>query len=435
MAITPLPTPPNRSMTPAAFITAADAFIEALPQFQEEANAAAEAMDLNDTTSTSTTSVVIGTGAKSLTVQASKSYVPGMTVKIARTSDGTKWMVGDVTSYNSGTGALAVTVSKIQGSGTFTDWTISFASTEQLTADSISTAMLQDDAVTSAKIAADAILAEHLSDSVLGFAMINGTLTASVAGNAFTVAIKTKAGTDPSAADPVLIVFRNATITDGTYSVVSVTAATSLVVSSGSTLGTVNAQAARLAVLLLNNAGTAELAINNLSGGVNLDETGVISTTAEGGAGAADSATVVYSTAARTNVAYRVVGIIDITEATAGTWASGPTKLTLVGTGQALAMSSLGFGQTWQDVTGSRALSTTYYNTTGRPIQVCVTLRSANASGTDLAIVVNGVTVVSPTSTAASGYDVSASVIVPPGGSYSATGSNSGSLNLWSELR
>jgi hypothetical protein len=121
----------------------------------------------------------------------------------------------------------------------------------------------------------DVIDAATLADSSLGFAMINGTLTASVAANALTVAIKTKAGTDPSATDPVLIVFRNATITDGTYSVVSVTAATSLVVSSGSTLGTVNATAARLAVLLVNNAGTAELAINNLSGGVNLDETGV----------------------------------------------------------------------------------------------------------------------------------------------------------------
>jgi hypothetical protein len=132
MAIDALPTPPNRNMSPEQFIAAADAFIEALPTFQSQANAAAEAMNLNDTTSTSTTSVLIGTGAKSLTVQASKSYVPGMTVKIARTSDGTKWMVGDVTSYNSGTGALAVTVSKVQGSGTFTDWTISFASTEQI---------------------------------------------------------------------------------------------------------------------------------------------------------------------------------------------------------------------------------------------------------------------------------------------------------------
>jgi hypothetical protein len=95
-------------------------------------NSVAQAFNFNSTNSTSTTSLTIGTGAKSLTVDASKSYLPGQTVKIARTSDGTKWMLGDVTSYNSTTGALAVTVSKIQGSGTFTDWTITLAATDTI---------------------------------------------------------------------------------------------------------------------------------------------------------------------------------------------------------------------------------------------------------------------------------------------------------------
>ena len=50
---------------------------------------------------------------------------------------------------------------------------------------------------------------------------------------------------------------------------------------------------------------------------------GVVSTTAEGGAGAADSAFTMYSTTARTNVAFRVLGYIEIqTGATAGNWAS-----------------------------------------------------------------------------------------------------------------
>jgi hypothetical protein len=67
MAITALPTPPNRNMTPEEFIAAADAFLEALPTFQSEANAAAEAMNLNDTSGTSATSNSIGTGAKTFT--------------------------------------------------------------------------------------------------------------------------------------------------------------------------------------------------------------------------------------------------------------------------------------------------------------------------------------------------------------------------------
>ncbi len=126
MAITDLPTPPSRA-TPSTFSTLADAFIAALPTFVTEANAQAVALTLNATTSTSTTSVAIGTGAKNLTVNASKSYQPGMSVKIARTAAPANWMHGNVTSYNSGTGALVVNVTHILGSGTFTDWTITFS--------------------------------------------------------------------------------------------------------------------------------------------------------------------------------------------------------------------------------------------------------------------------------------------------------------------
>lgn len=43
------------------------------------------------------------------------------------------------------------------------------------------------------------------------------------------------------------------------------------------------------------------------------------------------------------------------------------------GTTQTTAPSAgLGYGQTYQNVTSSRALSTTYYNTTGKPITVSV---------------------------------------------------------------
>lgn len=141
-------------------------------------------------------------------------------------------------------------------------------------------------------------------------------ITASVGSNALTVTL-----------NPTLLDFRSSTLTSGTVNTRSVSAAISVTVSSGSTLGTANNVAARLVVIAIDNAGTVELAIANLAGQPYLDETGLISTTAEGGAGAADSATVIYSTTARTNVPYRVVGFIDITQATAGTWASAPTVI------------------------------------------------------------------------------------------------------------
>jgi hypothetical protein len=306
-----LPTPPSRSDAPATFISKANAFIAALVNFVLQLNVVARAFNFNATNSTSTTSLSIGTGAKSLTVDASKSYLPGQTVKIARTSDGTKWMLGDVTSYNSTTGALAVTVSKVQGSGTFTDWTITLAATDQFT----------DDSVTASKLA----------DSALGFTLINGTLERSVTGNALTISIKTKAGADPSANDPVLVSFRNATAGVGDYTILSITAATSITVSSGSTLGTSNNVPFKLWVVGFNDAGTFRLGVINTVSGTNiypLYPDTVASSTAEGGAGAADSAHVFYTGTAVTSKAYVPLGYLEWTSglATAGTWSAVSTN-------------------------------------------------------------------------------------------------------------
>jgi hypothetical protein len=225
--------------------------------------------------------------------------------------------------------------------------------------------------------------------------------------------------------------FRSTTLGSGTVTTVSGTPA-NLVISSGSTLGTVNAVASRIVVIALNNAGTIELAAVNISGGNQLDETNLISTTAEGGAGAADSANVIYSTTARTSVAYRVIGFIDSTQATAGTWATAPSTIQGVG-GQALAaLSSIGYGQTWQNVAGSRALGTTYYNTTGKPIQVNAQPQATtNGSST---IVVNGVTAAQTIASANLGVLVTA--IVPPSASYVVDNNQaSKSLITWLELR
>ncbi len=144
-------------------------------------------------------------------------------------------------------------------------------------------------------------------------------ISASVGSNALTIS-----------ASALSLDFRSATLTSGTVTTVSGTPA-NLVISSGSTLGTVSAAPSRIAVLALNNAGTIELAAVNVAGLVDLSETGVISTTAEGGAGAADSASVIYSTTARSNVAYRVIGYLDSTQATAGTWATAPSTIQGIG--------------------------------------------------------------------------------------------------------
>jgi len=245
-------------------------------------------------------------------------------------------------------------------------------------------------------------------------------ITATVAANALTVTL-----------NPTTLEFRSSTLTSGTVVSRAVSSAISMTVSSGSTLGTVSAQQSRIVVLALDNAGTVELAVVNISGGNDLTETGLISTTAEGGAGAADSASTIYSTTARSSVAYRVVGYVESTQATAGTWATAPSTIQGCG-GQALtAMSSLGYSQVWTNVTSSRAYSTTYYNTTGRPISVSINVSGANNLTSSLTV--NGLVIQSITNSTGGTLGVPLTAIVPPSGSYSASGTLT--ISTWLELR
>ena len=154
-------------------------------------------------------------------------------------------------------------------------------------------------------------------------ALVNHSLAATVAANALTIALKDSAGANPSAGSPVKIAFRSATLTSGDITTVSTTAAVSTVISSGSTAGHTSTVAGDLYIGALNNAGTVELCWSTRP----FDENALISTTAEGGAGAADSATVIYSTTARSNVAVRYLGKLVSTQTTAGTWAAIPTNI------------------------------------------------------------------------------------------------------------
>jgi hypothetical protein len=165
--------------------------------------------------------------------------------------------------------------------------------------------------------------------------MINGTLVASVSGNALTIAVKTLAGNDPSAADPVQIVFRNATAATGDYIVRTLTTATSLVISSGSSLGVAaNSTAFKIWIVGFDDGGVFRLgAFNAVSGKTiaGLSAYGLASSTAEGGAGAADSAQVFYTGTAVAAKPYAVLGFMTWGSglASVGAWAAGPTLVQL----------------------------------------------------------------------------------------------------------
>ena len=159
--------------------------------------------------------------------------------------------------------------------------------------------------------------------------------TATVSSKALTITLQDVNGNTPTASSPVPIVFRNATLTTPALATVLATAATTVVVPSGGTLGFAAAQASRIYVVALNNAGTAELAVwHSLSTqslkGIN---EGILHTSTTIGTGS-DSAHVLYSTTGRSNVAVRVLGYIDIaTGAVAGEWDNEDTVIQMMGLG------------------------------------------------------------------------------------------------------
>lgn len=76
-------------------------------------------------TGTSISPVTIGTGSKSFTIQAGRSFVPG--AFLTAYFDATNYMWGTVDTYDAGTGALVMASAAAVGSGTKTAWTISLA--------------------------------------------------------------------------------------------------------------------------------------------------------------------------------------------------------------------------------------------------------------------------------------------------------------------
>ena len=87
-------------------------------------NSAQSALSAPGTSANSTTSIEIGTGLKTFTIETGKVFVPGMTLKAYSYGN---WIIGYINSYDSGTGELVLNASTVFGSGTYSEWTISIS--------------------------------------------------------------------------------------------------------------------------------------------------------------------------------------------------------------------------------------------------------------------------------------------------------------------
>lgn len=95
-------------------------------------------------------------------------------------------------------------------------------------------------------------------------------------------------------------------------------------------------------------------------------------------------------------------------------------------------LTSIGIGQTWQNVTASRALSTNYTNTTGKPILIYVNYTSG-ANGYGVSCTINGIGMIG----AENQLNLRSYVtfIIPVNGTYYIAPNSSVTIQIWAELR
>jgi hypothetical protein len=408
-------------------------------------------------TGNSTTSRSISTGSKTFTIEAGKAFVADEWVLIFSKADAGNNLYGQITDYTGST--LTVNVIAITGSGTFADWTIVLSGAEQtkgrqppvgvgdasgpgssvagniasftdttgkLLADSGVEAVKANQAQAEAGTSTSVLMNPARTNDAIkaltptaGVDILNGYIVASVSASAITLALKTTAGTDPSASDPVKIAFRNATVTNGVGVVRSVTAALSLVIPQGATLGFASSEVDVIYAAFLDNAGTVELAVVK-DGSLITEDRNVSSTTIGTGS---DSATVIYSATGRSNVSCRLAAVIVIqTDSTAGDWTNAPTRVTNVSHGlyppnkNTIRCSVVYNTTTSTSITDSFNVSSLTDNGTGETtINFAVVQPDAKYA---VAAFVNGTNIVNgntgtPAAPSASSFDINTSTAVP----------------------
>jgi hypothetical protein len=226
--------------------------------------------------------------------------------------------------------------------------------------------------------------------------------------------------------------FRNTSLASGPPITNVAIPVLSMTIPSGATLGTSNGAQATLVELVAYNGGTPVLCVANMAGGLNLDETTLISPTTIS-SGSTSSGVIYSASTVSANSPFRVIGYLNVTEATAGTWVTTPSLVQGAG-GQAMAaMQSLGFGQKWQGLLSNRFANVTYYNLTNRPIMVGVGYYST--ANDEFYMLVNGVQIGDGGGTDSSvNQRFGLTVIVPPYNSYSAVTAGGGTIVAWAEL-
>jgi hypothetical protein len=162
MPITTITTPPSRNagLTQDVYSAQMESTLNTMKTAVNDINANASQYNVA-TSTTSTSSVLIGTGAKTFTVPSGLGFVVGMTLRIANTS--ANFMTGEVTSYT--TTSLVMNITSVGGSGTLASWSISMAAVGASTAASVSNAPAGNISATTVQGAINELDTEKLSSA------------------------------------------------------------------------------------------------------------------------------------------------------------------------------------------------------------------------------------------------------------------------------
>ncbi|EOR05033.1 phage tail-collar fiber domain-containing protein [Acinetobacter tandoii] len=181
-----------------------------------------------------------------------------------------------------------------------------------------------------------------------------------------------------------------------------------------------NGTAYKLARLVDNVASATKLETARTIGGVNFDGTANINLP---GVNTAGNQNTTGNAATATKLATaRTIALTGAITGSATFDGSGNISIDTVG---------LGVGQTWQNLTASRSLATTYTNSTGKPIMVSVAWEQSNQG--EMTLTVGGVAVDRGRQNQVGG-GAAVQAIVPAGATYSVT-STANTIAFWSELR
>ena len=150
----------------------------------------------------------------------------------------------------------------------------------------------------------------------------NISMSVNVNSNALTIQLHQANLSSLSVSTPGFIWFRNATLSTGSLTPITLSSGPSLTIPSGTTIGTSNSYSGFIYVYALNNAGSVVLGMSLSPFAVD----GLVSSSAiSGGA----SATTMYSTSAHSTLATVYLGKFLAPQTVAGTWASGATEIYL----------------------------------------------------------------------------------------------------------